>query len=127
MPPMDPDPYSTAITAVCEALRLGMDNQGGMSDDEYDTLVSLFAVIADRDPQAAGQFSGRSSCLRSAGPACTVWAMRYPLVPNKPRPLSTVHVGVAPGSDARWRGVRPSKKLQVRSMARVQEQQLRDR
>lgn len=31
--------------------------------------------------------------------------MRYNTTPNTPRPWAQVHVGVAPGGDARWRGV----------------------
>lgn len=53
--------------------------------------------------------------------------MRYNLTPDTPRPMSRVHAGVAPGRDARWRGVVPAVGIHERQRLNSTRQHERER
>lgn len=44
------DPYGDFVTAVTEAIKQAMDNQGGMSEAEYRVVQAVRKTLAVHDP-----------------------------------------------------------------------------
>lgn len=46
----DPDPYSTAMTRIADAIRIGLKADHAMSEGERDNLVAIATAMHEADP-----------------------------------------------------------------------------